>query len=113
MDIHAENVAVLLLVSAMIGYVSRGVQAISLEVLPGRVVLYFAATERTVEIEEDVTEIADELVTGYESGFDGPSPTVETDIYVGLVDDGWPGRKKRFVYWSKESYLAISNSPDV
>ncbi|HEY6738074.1 MAG TPA: hypothetical protein VI076_04435 [Actinopolymorphaceae bacterium] len=102
--VDQENRVVLYTVQALLGLISEDIKAIAVESRPERVVLHFAVTHRTEELDEDISDILFEL----EALFSGESPELESEVYVGTPGDDWPGRRHRLLYWAKDDGTAIT-----
>ena len=87
---------------AALGLIGPNMFAIAVEPQTEAVVLHFAVTASTPEIEEDIDDIADELDTFLYGGSEGCS-TITTQIHVGQPDDTWPGRSHTLFYLAKST----------
>ena len=94
------NYLLLQTAQAALGLIGPDILGIAVEPRPDAVVLHFAVTGRTPEIDEDLKDIADDLLA-----FLGGGPEQLTDIltqiHVGRPDMTWPGRAHALLYIAK------------
>jgi hypothetical protein len=91
-----ENGLVLDALQASLGLVSPGMKAIAVLLDVDRIVLHFAVSERSPDIDEDIDDIAFELDALREG-----SIAIVTEVHVGVPDASWSGRAGRLVYLAK------------
>ncbi len=100
-ELERENLIVLFLVQAMLGNVSKDLLGVAVEVSEEVVRVHFAVAVLDDRIVEDVEDMLFELETQYYASQNARSPVIEQQIHVGPVDQDWPGRRYRMVYFAK------------
>lgn len=95
--LQRENFVVLLTVQALLGLISKDVNAVAVQVSDDRVTLRFWVNKHSAEIDEDINDVIFEL----EALFTQENPSLESEVYVGSPDPDWPKWAGRMVYWSK------------
>ncbi|MFJ1709404.1 hypothetical protein [Kitasatospora sp. NPDC088346] len=95
-----RNYLVLMTGQAMLGLIGAGMLGIAVEGRRDAVVLHFAITTRTAEIEEDIDDIAFELRAFLVGGPEQHSP-ITSRVHVGRPDATWPGRSHALLYLAK------------
>ncbi|WP_245670150.1 hypothetical protein [Micromonospora mirobrigensis] len=96
-DLVRENRLVLDVVQAALGLISREMRAISVELRLDRVILHVAVHERNAQVEEDVEDLVFELAALQDGQIE-----IESSVFVGEPNSGWPGSSGRRVYVAKE-----------
>ncbi len=95
-----RNYLVLMTGQAALGLIAEDMLGIAVEGRPDTVVLHFAVTTRTAEIDEDIDDIAFELRTFFADGPEQHSP-ITSRVHVGQPDATWPGRSHALTYLAK------------
>lgn len=95
-----RNYLLLQTAQAALGLIGPDILGIAVEPREDTVVLHFAVTERTPEVEEDIQDIADDLEAFLGGGPEQLSEIL-TQIQIGRPDTAWPGRAHALLYIAK------------
>jgi hypothetical protein len=95
-----RNYLVLMTGQAALGLIGADMLGIAVEARSDAVVLHFAVTTRTAEIEEDIEDIAFELQAFLAGGPEQHSRIISR-VHVGRPDATWPGRSHALLYLTK------------
>lgn len=105
-----ENAVALTIVQALLGLTSEDLVGVSFEVVGSEIVIHFAVTQLTEEIEEDVEDIIGEV-----QGLLWPENVdVSSRIYVDVIRQEWVLLPHRMVYLTKstDAYRARPGIPE-
>ncbi|MFF3215511.1 hypothetical protein ACFYYB_33370 [Streptomyces sp. NPDC002886] len=85
---------------AALGLIGPILPGIAVEPRPNAIVLHFAITARTAEVEEDIDDIVFELKAFLGGGPEQHSE-ITTEVHVGGTVATWPGRQHALLYLAK------------
>jgi hypothetical protein len=96
-ELAFENSLVLNVLQGTFGLISERIKGISIKVDPDGLMIYFAVSPLTAEVEEDIDQIAGDAEAF--GGINGPD--VRYEIYDGAADARWPGFENRMIFRAK------------
>ncbi|WP_326790578.1 hypothetical protein [Streptomyces sp. NBC_00151] len=85
---------------AALGLIGPHLRGIAVEPRPDAIVVHFAITARTAEVEEDLDDIIFELEVFLGGGPEQRSE-ITAEVHVGRTDATWPGRRHALLYVAK------------
>jgi hypothetical protein len=100
-SVERENLTVIFLVQVLLGNVSKNLLGVAAEVSESVVRVHFAVAVLDEQMVEDLQDVLFELEAQYHAFPNAQPPIIEQQVHVGPVDQDWPGRGHRMIYFAK------------